>query len=143
MPVWMENNEPTTTSSPLTNESTIDSDSLCNRSKQDGEVVLTDNDVKVRLQPRLPMVVSQPISLQLTVCGAQAADMQVTLDATMPAHGHGLNYQPEQTVSNETDQGKTVQVEGVVLHMPGQWRWFVELELAGKKSTLTHDFLLD
>lgn len=143
MPVWMENNEVTTSPSPLSNESTVVSDSLCDRSSQDGEIVLADKDVRVRLQPRLPMVVSEPISLQVTVCGPQAVDTQVTLDATMPAHGHGMNYKPEQTVSNETDDEKTVQVEGIVLHMPGQWRWFVELELAGKKSTLTHDFLLD
>jgi len=42
---------------------------------------------------------------------------RLVLDAQMPAHGHGMNYRP--TVA-ETGPGR-FRVEGLMLHMAGQW----------------------
>jgi len=33
-----------------------------------------------------------------------------------------------------------VQVDGLVMHMPGNWQWVVELQTNGEKKTLTKDF---
>lgn len=143
MPVWRKNNRPVAGQSAVSKESITMAESFCKRSAQNGEWVLSDKATKIRLQPLTPMLVSEPISLQLTVCGPHAADAQMTLDASMPAHGHGMNYEPEQTVLNKSDSEATYQIEGVVLHMPGQWRWSVELDIADEKSTLTQDFLIE
>ena len=132
MPVWKKNAEKTAAP-----------ESLCERSAQNEEWVLTDADVQVRLQPLSPIQVSEPTSLQLVVCGPHAEYAQITLDATMPAHGHSMNYEPEQTVLSVSEGESTHLVDGVVLHMPGQWQWSIELDIADRKSTLTHEFLVD
>ena len=42
----------------------------------------------------------------------------IRIDAGMPMHGHGMNYQPEKKVL--VDGGAVL--AGFAFHMPGQWR---------------------
>lgn len=62
--------------------------------------------------------VSQPFDMVLSFCGAGTPPATVEVDATMPAHQHGMNYAPtvEPLGSNQ------VAVRGMVFHMPGAWR---------------------
>lgn len=46
------------------------------------------------------------------------------VDATMPAHGHGMNYLP---VVSQVDEGRFV-AEGLLFHMPGEWELLFDLD---------------
>lgn len=59
-------------------------------------------------------VVSAPFDLMVHLCDPAT---MIRFDATMPAHKHGMNYQP---VVTEAGVGSFV-VENVVFHMPGLW----------------------
>jgi hypothetical protein len=73
--------------------------------------------VYFRTEPRnIPL--GEFFSLELTVC-QEATQWQgsLAIDATMPAHGHGMNYQ-----SQVTPIEGGFRADGFLFHMPGQWR---------------------
>jgi hypothetical protein len=84
--------------------------------------------------------ISQPFSVSLIVCGPLAANARVSLDASMPTHGHGMNYAPVHTVVEQSDDVQHVEVHGLVLHMPGDWQWQVDVIQDNEKKVLTRDF---
>lgn len=84
--------------------------------------------------------VSEPFSVLISVCDTDVSDMSLELNATMPAHGHGMNYEPEHNVVEHTDEQLKVQVDGLVLHMPGNWEWLIELRTPDTKTALTYEF---
>ena len=94
----------------------------------------------VLIEPPEVMAVSEQFSVDVIVCAENLADATLTLDAMMIAHGHGMNYSPEYKVLEQSDSSLTVRVEGLVLHMPGNWQWSVEMQAGGDKATYTHDF---
>jgi hypothetical protein len=55
----------------------------------------------------------------------------VKVDATMPAHRHGMNYAP--TVTSEA--GGRFRASGLLLHMPGRWEF--TFDLAGDSTRET------
>lgn len=66
-----------------------------------------------------PIVVSRHFALDVVVCpkpGA-AAPRSLAVDATMPAHRHGMNYRPTIAAAGE---GR-FRAEGLMFHMPGAW----------------------
>lgn len=65
------------------------------------------------------IVLGQPFSFNFRLCqnGAEKPD-RVTANATMPAHKHGMNYNP--TVAFNADTG-SFNIEDFVFHMPGEW----------------------
>lgn len=102
--------------------------------------VIEDDDLVVNIQPLESISVSQPFPVAVTVCGKAMADATVMLDATMPAHGHGMNYAPTHTVYEKSEQRQQIRVEGVVLHMPGNWQWSVDVQAGDSRKTLSHEF---
>jgi len=52
-----------------------------------------------------------------------APGLSVVVDADMPAHGHGINTQPEVTMVSPG----VYKVEGLLFHMGGQWELFVDV----------------
>lgn len=87
-----------------------------------------------------PIVVSQAFTAVVTVCHADLDITSVSLDARMPTHGHGMNYAPTHTVTQHTADTYEVQVDGVVLHMPGEWQWQVVVRSDGGRTRVTRDF---
>ncbi|MDB4838055.1 FixH family protein [Marinomonas sp.] len=79
-------------------------------------------------------------SLMVHVCRKdnQPFAGKIKADAIMPAHNHGMNYQPRFTVE-EPGQFKGT---GFVFHMPGVWRLRLTLESDSQKTLIEHDFLL-
>lgn len=78
--------------------------------------------LSVQFAPRDgPLAVGRHFELLGAVCGAARL---LRVDADMPAHRHGMNYRP--TVS--TSDGGAFQARGLLLHMPGVWRFRFELE---------------
>jgi hypothetical protein len=63
---------------------------------------------------------------------------EIRLDATMPAHGHGMNYRP---AAAQTAPGH-YKFTGLMLHMAGTWRLTIDLVQGSKRTRLTHDLKL-
>lgn len=79
------------------------------------------------------ITLGQPFSFDFRLCqkGVEKPD-RVTANATMPAHKHGMNYNPTVVFDDVTDSFK---VEDFVFHMPGEW----EIVLSAYKSeAVTH-----
>lgn len=76
-----------------------------------------------------PLVSGKPLVLDLQVCSTsgQPAPARLVVDADMPAHKHGMNYRP--TVRS-LGEGR-FEAQGLLLHMPGRWRFLFDLQVAG------------
>lgn len=65
-----------------------------------------------------PITVSQPFAVTLGFCDESVTIDDVEVDATMPAHRHGMNYQPEITAID----ARVFKADKLVFHMPGDWQ---------------------
>lgn len=88
--------------------------------------------------PTAPLAVGRHFGLDIEVCPRAAATMPfaLRLEADMPEHRHGMNYKP--TVRAMGD-GRW-RADGLMLHMPGRWRFVFELSADGRLERLTHEF---
>jgi len=128
MPMWQKNSAAVATS-----DATVCSEAGSN-------ALALGEHTKVILDPVSDIEVGQVFSVMLTVCGRDLDAAEVLLDATMPAHGHGMNYTPEhRLVSNESDVMQ-VQVDGLRLHMPGTWQWSVTLRKDDERVQASDNF---
>jgi len=129
MPIWRENQ--------LSDDKSVSSNAknACDVSN-DSNLVLIENDQYTAVIKNLePVKVSEPLTVLVTVCGEVSAIDEFTLDASMPIHGHGTNYQPNiEKIESESDYA--------VLHMPGKWQWDMEIGSASGKQTLNHEFVV-
>lgn len=87
--------------------------------------------VQVAWSVPTPVVVGRHFTLQLRACPPQAELLRV--DATMPAHRHGMNYRPSVT---PLGPGRW-QVDGLMFHMGGTWALQLDLRLPGQARTQT------
>lgn len=81
-----------------------------------------DIEIAYRWDPA-PLEVGRFFSAEVIACRAPASVTRINLDATMPAHGHGMNYRPKAT---EVAPGH-YRFSGAMLHMPGRWQITVDL----------------
>lgn len=78
----------------------------------------------LRFEPTA-IVVGKPFTVHIQLCPAAFKDVSsVAIDATMPAHKHGMNYRPKL----EGKGDGRYEARGFLFHMPG--RWAVELTIA-------------
>ncbi len=84
-----------------------------------------------------PPPLSQPFSFVITVCTDKPVT-DVTVDATMPAHQHGMNYEPRAT----TSAGNTLQIDDMVFHMPGLWEIELNAVIDDIPVSYTHSLTL-
>ncbi len=84
------------------------------------------------------IMVGMPFSILLTVCknNGEAFDGSVKVTASMPAHGHGMNYKP----SVAKLSGGKFNMEGFLFHMPGRWQYAFDLTdgSAAEKILINH-----
>lgn len=79
-----------------------------------------------------PLPVNAPFALAIAPCGAMPQALAV--DATMPAHRHGMNYRPAVTKT-----GDGFRADGLLFHMPGDWEFVFDVTYAdGRRERLTH-----
>ncbi|SMF12851.1 hypothetical protein [Pseudobacteriovorax antillogorgiicola] len=64
----------------------------------------------------------------------------LSFDAEMPDHDHGMVVKP--TKPSPSKDGKGVIINGVKLHMPGDWVLKVTIEQNGKTEELRHPYLV-
>ncbi len=79
-------------------------------------------EVAYRWEPS-PLKVGRFFSAEVIACRSAADVTRISLDATMPAHGHGMNYRPKAT---EVSPGH-YRFTGLMLHMPGRWQVTIDL----------------
>jgi len=72
----------------------------------------------------------QPFVLAVRLCPATAVLKAV--DATMPAHRHGMNYRPS---LHPLGDGRW-RVDGMLWHMAGAWELRFDVEVAGARHSL-------
>jgi hypothetical protein len=83
-----------------------------------------------------PVAVGKPFVVDLRVCTETGnAIERLTVNATMPAHRHGMNYKPEiVTIGDGRYEGR-----GFLFHMPGLWEIELTVYSGGKPSRLKLD----
>ncbi|MCR9139443.1 MAG: hypothetical protein NXI27_25810 [Alphaproteobacteria bacterium] len=77
--------------------------------------------MQIRLEPsQVPL--NAPFDARVTIC-SRSGDLpdRITVDATMPAHKHGMNYEPEISRADR----HSFEVKNLLFHMPGVWRLVV------------------
>ena len=86
-----------------------------------------------------PIAVAQHFALDIAVCSKSPGPIDsVKVDAHMPEHRHGMNYEP--TVK-ALGPGRW-RAEGLMLHMPGKWEFVFEVRAAGRTDRLAQNFQL-
>ncbi len=136
MPVWEKNRS----AQQLLADSQASGQNLCSQPPSADQMLISGDPLSVRLRPLSEPMVSEPMSIEVVVCGDGAQSATVELSASMPAHGHGTNYAPEHSVVAQSTGQSIHRVDGVILHMPGNWRWAIALDSAHGKNQLTADF---
>jgi hypothetical protein len=95
-----------------------------------------DAEVAFRWEPA-ELRVGRFFAAEVVACRAPGLGTveEIAIDATMPAHGHGMNYRP---AVERTAAGR-YRFTGLMLHMPGTWRVTFDLLQGGKRTRLTHE----
>ena len=91
-------------------------------------VIAPGHKILYRASPR----VGAHFSLDFVVCPPPEA---VRVDASMPAHRHGMNYQPSIVSLGE---GR-YRADGLMFHMPGDWQLLFEIRSGGTMERVTRD----
>jgi hypothetical protein len=75
-----------------------------------------------------PVTVSRHFALDIVVCPKSGASpaQSLAVDATMPAHRHGMNYRPTIAAAG----AGRFRAEGLMLHMPGAWEFTFDVVAA-------------
>jgi hypothetical protein len=77
-----------------------------------------------------PIAVGRHFAIEVQLCPADAVLSRV--DATMPAHRHGMNYRPS---IQPLGDGRW-RAEGLMFHMPGAWELRLDVQAAGRNEPL-------
>ena len=84
---------------------------------------------------RSPVRVGAPFVVELRVCSLDGKPIErIAIDATMPAHRHGMNYKPEIV---DLGEGRH-EAKGFLFHMPGRWEITLSVYGGEQPSHLTH-----
>jgi hypothetical protein len=103
-------------------------------------LVVFSQRLMVALRPEpLQIEVGQPFSLIMNVCSKRGESAELlSLDATMPAHKHGMNY----AAKIVPGVNGRYRVEGLVFHMPGEWELVFDVRFGGETERLAHGLVV-
>lgn len=102
-------------------------------------------NVVVAYEPSVwPIPVGKHFAVRIQVCSKNANELisALKIDADMPAHKHGMNYKPSVSKQSET----MFLAQGLMFHMPGQWRVQFEFETSanpGHKVRVSKEHLIE
>lgn len=99
----------------------------------------SDAEVAYRWEPA-ELKIGQFFAVEVVACRAPGTEPVggIVIDATMPAHGHGMNYRP----SAKNVAPGHYRFTGLMLHMAGTWRVTIDLVQGAKRTRLTHEVKL-
>ena len=115
----------------------------CGESLGAGARQLGDAQVQLayKTRPEVPVVGSH-FTIDIALCprGSARAPAALSVDAHMPAHRHGMNYQ-----ASVSPRGPGLyRAEGLMFHMPGRWELVFELRSgSGTVQRLTQTLMID
>ncbi|MBS0196873.1 MAG: hypothetical protein JSR77_08950 [Planctomycetes bacterium] len=86
-----------------------------------------------------PIPLNQVYSMDVSVFSdaaltKPASAVRVSVDAGMPSHGHGMNLTPRVA---RVGEGR-FHAEGLLMHMPGPWEVYVDLEEGGRTERVAY-----
>ena len=85
------------------------------------------------------VAVSRHFTMDVGACAKSGtAPQDLKVDAQMPEHRHGMNYEPQ---VKALGPGRW-RAEGLMLHMPGKWEFVFEVRAAGKSDRMAQMFQL-
>ncbi|MBX2838590.1 MAG: amidohydrolase, partial [Gammaproteobacteria bacterium] len=93
MPHWDANKPQAQSVAVSASEDDEPSNTTCGINAEDTTHIVGDAPTIV-VQALQTIQVSEPFSVLISVCDTDVSDMSLELNATMPAHGHGMNYEP-------------------------------------------------
>lgn len=95
-----------------------------------------DAQIAYRWEPER-LEVGRFFAVEVIVCRTAGAREPegVVIDALMPAHGHGMNYRP----TTERLAPDRFRAGGLMLHMPGRWRFTFDILHGGDRTRLSRD----
>jgi len=92
-------------------------------------------DLHIQFNPEIAPL-NVPFDTIVTICSQQKlSPTRVTVDATMPAHKHGMNYEPKTKRIGDN----RYEVKNLLFHMPGVWRLEITAYEGKKPHRFTHD----
>lgn len=91
--------------------------------------------IRIQVNPKtIPL--NAPFDATVTICSqSERLPTRLVVDATMPAHKHGMNYK----VTAASVDDRTYGVNNLLFHMPGVWRLEVTAYDNGRPHRFTHD----
>lgn len=102
----------------------------CTLQAGDGQRLSAEGVQLAWLAAPAPIRNGQPFVLAVRLCPSNA--VLKTVDATMPAHRHGMNYRPS---LHPLGDGRW-RVDGMLWHMAGAWELRFDVEVAGARHSL-------
>jgi hypothetical protein len=96
----------------------------------------TEAEIAYRWEPER-LEVGRFFAVEVVVCRTPGPGepREVVLDAQMPAHGHGMNYRP----TTERLGHDRFRAAGLMLHMPGRWRFTFDVLHGSGRTRLSRD----
>ena len=83
-----------------------------------------------------PLPLASFFSLEFAACARDSSRVEAPrIDATMPEHGHGMNYRP----TIEALGNGRFRASGLLLHMPGRWQLSFTMGDETLRAALTVD----
>jgi hypothetical protein len=89
-----------------------------------------------------PIPLNEPFAIDVMVFdddGSIVADAQLSVDARMPHHRHGMIVEPK-VIMHETGGAR---VEGMLFHMPGRWELYFDITRHGRTERAQDIIMLD
>ena len=90
-----------------------------------------------------PIKVGELFALDLEICVARGSVRGVAVDASMPEHKHGMNYQPVVKKSAGNAAGNTWSATGLMFHMPGRWQFVFEVDTGTGRERVLHNLTVE
>ncbi|MEP3014673.1 MAG: hypothetical protein ABJO54_10505 [Hyphomicrobiales bacterium] len=91
--------------------------------------------MQIQFNPK-DVSLNTPFDLMVAVCSqSEHLPSHLTIDATMPAHKHGMNYEPK----TEYAENRQYRSKNLLFHMPGIWR----IEVTAFHNSKPYRFTLD
>lgn len=102
----------------------------------DGVRLIAGERHVVGWQAPAPVPLAEFFSVDIAVCKrAGGPAVAPRIEATMPEHGHGMNYRPSIAA---VGPGR-YRASGMLLHMPGRWTFAFSMDGETLRDTLTID----
>lgn len=107
-----------------------------------GQTTAEGRTIKIlfRTEPA-PIKVGELFALHASVCVKSGVLLVrgFKVDASMPDHRHGMNYQPSVLRRGERE----FVANGLMFHMPGRWQLVFDVDTANGRERVLYDHLID